>query len=248
MRKLIALFIFSILTACAFAQSDFQDVVYLKNGSIIRGMIIAQVPNKSLKIETGDGSVFVYELTEVEKITKEPRKVPQGTRTKDSGKRSKYRGIVDVGYQIGVGDLGLGRLSLNVINGFQLDPFFSIGLGTGLRFYTFDSEALIPLFIDLRATFNENKVTPFVALGAGYSLDVGHGFSGIGLFLNPSAGISFKISERNAMHIGLNYEMQRFSYTRTDYTFNTYTGRYQPSYSTHTANSGAFGLNVGISF
>ena len=54
-----------------FAQSDYQDVVYLKNGSIIRGMIIEQVPNQSLKIQTADGSVFVYEMDEVEKITKE---------------------------------------------------------------------------------------------------------------------------------------------------------------------------------
>jgi len=57
-----------------FAKDDYEDVVYLKNGSIVRGMILEQVPNVSLKIETYDGSLFVYKFDEIEKITKEPIK------------------------------------------------------------------------------------------------------------------------------------------------------------------------------
>lgn len=49
----------------------YQDVVYLKNGSIIRGVVIEQVPNVSLKIQTVDGNVFVFKMDEVLKITKE---------------------------------------------------------------------------------------------------------------------------------------------------------------------------------
>ena len=52
-------------------RPEYQDVVYLKNGSIIRGMIIEQIPNKSIKIQTKDGNVFVFEMDEIEKITKE---------------------------------------------------------------------------------------------------------------------------------------------------------------------------------
>ncbi len=55
----------------SFAQQDLQDVVYLKNGGIIRGMIIEQIPNVTIKIQTGDGSVFVYQMDEIQKITKE---------------------------------------------------------------------------------------------------------------------------------------------------------------------------------
>lgn len=66
-----------ILTSAAFAQ-EMQDVVYLKNGSIIRGLVIEQVPGKSLKIRTRDGSVFGYSMEEVERITKETPVEPQG--------------------------------------------------------------------------------------------------------------------------------------------------------------------------
>jgi len=52
---------------------EWQDVVYLQNGSVIRGMVIEQVPNVSLKIQTADGSIFVYEMKDVLKITKEQK-------------------------------------------------------------------------------------------------------------------------------------------------------------------------------
>ena len=52
--------------------SNFQDVVYLKNGSIIRGTIIDQQFNKSIKIQTADKNIFSYQMEEVDKITKVP--------------------------------------------------------------------------------------------------------------------------------------------------------------------------------
>jgi len=63
-----------LMCLCAFtikAQQNYEDVVFLKNGSIIRGTIVEQIPNQSLKIKTKDGSVFVYNISEVEKMTKE---------------------------------------------------------------------------------------------------------------------------------------------------------------------------------
>jgi hypothetical protein len=52
---------------------EYIEVLYLKNGSIIRGMIIEQIPNVQVKIQTSDGSVFVYTMDQVLKITKEPK-------------------------------------------------------------------------------------------------------------------------------------------------------------------------------
>lgn len=68
---LTAFFISIMPSICYSQQEELQDVVYLKNGSIIRGVIIEQVPGQSIKIRTADGSLFVYQMSEVEKITKE---------------------------------------------------------------------------------------------------------------------------------------------------------------------------------
>ncbi len=69
--KKISFILLVFITTITFAQSNLDEVVYLKNGSVIRGIIIEQIPNQTLKIQTKDGSVFVYNLSEVQKITKE---------------------------------------------------------------------------------------------------------------------------------------------------------------------------------
>ncbi len=72
MKSVIIFFsLFLVLLMTTFAQQNYDDVVYLKNGSVIRGIIIEQVPNVSLKLQTKDGNIFVYKMEEVEKMTKE---------------------------------------------------------------------------------------------------------------------------------------------------------------------------------
>jgi hypothetical protein len=72
MKKILLFLLFSI-TLNVFAQTSLDEVVYLKNGSIIRGVIIEQVLNEKIKIQTYDGNVFVFMYDEIEKITKEPK-------------------------------------------------------------------------------------------------------------------------------------------------------------------------------
>ena len=65
-------------TNCTQSKSEtnqqFVEFVYLKNGTVIKGIIIEQIPNLQIKIQTNDGNVFVYKFEEIEKITKEQSK------------------------------------------------------------------------------------------------------------------------------------------------------------------------------
>lgn len=71
-KSIVALFVLIVVgTVMLCSQTVMRDVVYLKNGSIVKGTIIEMVPNQSIKIQTGDGSVFVYTMAEVDRITKE---------------------------------------------------------------------------------------------------------------------------------------------------------------------------------
>ena len=76
MRKVLLTAVFILTATILFAQNNLQDVVYLRNGSIIRGTITEQVPNQSLTIATADGSLFVLAMDEVERITREPSQRP----------------------------------------------------------------------------------------------------------------------------------------------------------------------------
>ena len=59
------------MTSQAFAQ-QMEDVVHLKNGGLVRGAIIEEIPGESLKIKTRDGNVFFYTMDEVAKMSREP--------------------------------------------------------------------------------------------------------------------------------------------------------------------------------
>lgn len=107
MRKLNLLILTLFVSVIAFSQqNNLVDVVYLKNGSILRGIIIEQVPNEQIKLQTSDGSVFVYQTDEIEKIVREP--VSSRNRRvaglNDTGSRRGFIGL-SLGAAIPVGDV-----------------------------------------------------------------------------------------------------------------------------------------------
>lgn len=59
-----------IISVHSYAQ-QYEDVVYLKNGSVVHGTILEQVIGESVKIKTKDGNLFVFKQDEIEKLTKE---------------------------------------------------------------------------------------------------------------------------------------------------------------------------------
>jgi len=71
MKKIFVLLCLLSLFLLTTKAQNYEDVVYLKNGSIIRGLIIEQIPNQTIKIQTKDRNVFVFNIPEIEKITKE---------------------------------------------------------------------------------------------------------------------------------------------------------------------------------
>ena len=114
----------------AFAQTYLQDVVYLKNGSIIRGDIIEMVPSETVKIMTADGCVFIYDFADVEKFFKEQQKGTADFREKSpwiSGALSCFipglgqfyngeerKGWIDLGTQVGGYAAALAGLGLTM--------------------------------------------------------------------------------------------------------------------------------------
>ncbi|MDR0430906.1 MAG: fibrobacter succinogenes major paralogous domain-containing protein [Tannerellaceae bacterium] len=77
MKKACIVLTVLLCSLSLFAQTT--DVVYLKNGSIIKARILEYKPGESVKIEIYDGSIFVYPVDEVQKIEKDPNAKPAGT-------------------------------------------------------------------------------------------------------------------------------------------------------------------------
>lgn len=117
-----------LLFAIGICQSD-EDVVYLKNGSIVRGKIIEQKLNEYIKIKT-EKNIFVYESEEIDKITKETifSKISDNSSNQsDSIKTIKKKSI-----QIGLTEnIFYSGLELNIHH--TLDQKFGIIYTTYLR-------------------------------------------------------------------------------------------------------------------
>lgn len=211
-----------------------QEVVYLKNGSVIRGTIIEQVPNESLKIETNDGSIFAYKMSEVEKITKE-RIVTRGRQSRHitfdgNGMQRGYRGFVDIGYTFATGDYGANRVDFSTSHGYQFNPYFFAGLGIGISYFHEDELTEIPIFVDLRSDILNNWISPYVDFKIGYTV-----YDNKGFYMFPSVGCHF-ILDKIGFNVGIGYTMQKLEIY------------YYRNYWSDRRNCGGFSLKLGIDF
>lgn len=143
--RLLALSLALSLSAAAFSQQA-QDVVYLKNGTIIHGSILEFQPGGNVKVKNNVGDIFVYPADQVEKMSKESasgdgiRYTSAAASYSNSSSSSSlirgYRGFVDGGVYAGrVFDDGYvstyTRIGFTTTHGFQFNPhiFFGGGLG-----------------------------------------------------------------------------------------------------------------------
>ena len=92
MKKVFLLSVLLLATTFGSIAQSYQEVVYLTDGSMIKGIIIEQVPDDYLKIETVNGKVYTIDMYDVEKITKE--RPGTQTRTQSSGRRVYNNGWV----------------------------------------------------------------------------------------------------------------------------------------------------------
>lgn len=195
-------------------EKQMEDVIYLKNGAIVRGIIIEQVPNKSIEIKSNDNNYFIFKMDEVQKIAKE-NKLTDPTDYKTKG----FLNISEFVYGFGIKTIDTyqgsfkinGRfpiIGLRTINGYQFNKYFSIGLGVGFEaFLDGDkSGALIPLSIDTRINFRKGKISPTLNLNGGYSVGVENSS---GLSANPSIGMKLYLTKKIACLFNIGYKVQQ---------------------------------------
>jgi hypothetical protein len=210
MKTLFIIFVCTFITSMLCAQINHTDVIYLKNGNVYRGIIIEEVPNISYKIKTNDNNIFECKIEEIEKLTRE-------FHTREAGYipghlQPGYRRIIEMGHEFQEDRWSTDRLKLNLINAYQLNPFISLGIGTGIRYYYGSRGVAVPLFADFRTHFMNTQISPYLALGMGYTFDIGYEFRGMGILISPSAGVSFKAFNKARMNVGIGYEIQRVRY------------------------------------
>lgn len=220
-----------------FAQQSYRDVIYLKNAGIIKGIIIEQNPFKNLKIYTAAGDTLEYQISEIEKIVREPFTMESKSETHKPGLKAGHEDIIEIGISTALPPNDYTACyKLNIIKGYRFNRNIFLGLGIGLRYaYLIDREFFnsaqispvfnnlgLPVFCDFRANFPTHKIDPFLALSFGLSFDLRNfnpnsgksdnslgNMKVVGLMLSPTAGARFRISDKHTINIGISYEFQQ---------------------------------------
>lgn len=247
MTALLKRALLSITTFVTFALTmnaqQYLDVVYLKNGSVIRGLITEQIPNQSLKIETHDGSTFICDMNDVEKIAKEFPVKEKNTyeRRSEYGwvPAPRYRGFVGESVIIGTGELPLSRTQVFTSHGCQICPYLYVGGGLAVNYWTDDELINIPLFAHVRSEIHKaynRRVSPYLETRIGYSAGDVEGF-----FCAPAAGCHIYFGKsKMGLSIGVGYNVQ---ITDVYYTYS-----YPYSTSSYSLQKNVGGVSISAAF
>lgn len=184
-----------------------MEVIYLKNGSVIRGTIVEIVPNTSYKIQTSDGSAFVFEEKDIQKIARE---FP--VKTAKSNSLNKINTTMEAGYGAKSGMYGLNVINVNALLNYQLKEHVSIGGGIGMRCFDEAEITMIPIFVDGKISMPNKDISPYLGLAVGYSLNVSNGIENSGVLVNPQLGIQFNLNNGIKLNVGTAYQTQQMPF------------------------------------
>ncbi len=197
-----------------------EDVVYLKNGSIIRGEIIAQEEGGFVKIAILGGSVFVFEQTEVERIEREEKgltKTPRYLRPQQYSNKGLYHALQ------GGALLGLSRWNDVLLNGhiqytagYQFNRWLAVGAGTGLEFY--EGVGFVPLYVHIQGYLFDQSFSPYYSYRIGYGIAAFDTWNNTtvkrgGFHSNPALGIRFETKNNTHFTLDFGLKFQEAHYT-----------------------------------
>ena len=219
------LIIISQLFICLsiFAQhTDKQDVIYLKDGGIIRGTVIEYVSDEAKKIEIVGQNVLVFDTDEIEKIQKEDfifsKKKKRGIYISES----KFANHSSLGLLFAQNDPV--STSVETVNSYRLKPYLSLGAGIGVSWFNtwrLGWARTMPIFADVRGdVLPKAHTTPFYYGQIGYGIDSAGELNDErkgGVYFALGTGIKIRTRSKMAFTFGIGYTHQHQEITETDW-------------------------------
>lgn len=227
--SLLLPFLLAFAAICT-AQVNYQDVIYLKNDSVVRGVIAGQIPGTSIKVETPDGNLTEYSLDEVSKIKRE--RVARSVSRKpmpfnpDSISQHSFGVLIETGGLFGFkandesGNFfkyNTNFFTLMGAAGYRVSRKLFLGAGAGVEVNE-TKHAQIPIFATVHYSFLNKKVSPFLnqKFGAAFLiLPINKNYRADGspiggATLQTQAGVRVYLGNKTAIQLGALYRFQHF--------------------------------------
>jgi hypothetical protein len=196
-----------------------EDVVYLSDGSIIRGIAQRDSTAGVIRILNHAGDTWVFNLSEVDSMTRE--------------KPFEYKALLfnQNGFEFNINAEFLIRSRSNAIGnavipgfdlvfGYRINPYFSAGAGMGMQFYELME---IPFSVSVRARTSCRALSPLILVKAGYTLpaekkpsDWNYDYTSYGGF-NGTVGLGVEriLGENASFLLTFSYYYQALNYELT---------------------------------
>ena len=212
-------------------RSQTEDVLYLKDDSIVRGELIELVVDEHVRIEILGGSQFVYTFEEIERIAEEPidiakmKRLVRGPHQHLEASNSVYGGF-HMGFAPGRDAFGWFNMGVFFEGriGYQIKPAMGFGLGISSQKYGVGevpwTTALFAEYRTVIPTSPEWSVQPTMEVGLNFLSQRTGWFGtfeneGTGLHVSPRVHIA--LPSRKSVHSTFSLG---FVYNSTKYRIN----------------------------
>lgn len=209
----------AILSVTSSTAQRNVDVVTLKNGNILKGKIVRQVPGDFLELETRDKNFWKFDMEDIAEIHFEAKRK---VKTENDTLPMKNEGMfyeVRMGALVGNNDnKNNAPFSMLLSGSYLLKNGLSFGVGGGYEAY---DEAQMPLFGELKYYAKIKGVKSFLFCQSGYSFSLededdenyyyGNGDTHAkgGFLINPGVGFVFGNSSKTNFTLNIGYRFQK---------------------------------------
>jgi len=223
MKKIYPLIVLYTLfiTVNIYAQSK-EDVVYLKDGSILKGKVIENVVNKKTTIEIVGHNIIVIPDSSIKLILMD-QKIPA---KESENKASPVEMAANVSFYGGSDNSG----GFTFITSYRFPFRLAVGGGIGIEWFNHQQ---IPFIADVKYYFLKGSWSPYVYAQGGYSVPLSQEgddewmeFHG-GALAGTGAGMRFNFSKRNALFFSLGYRYQKTETVTNPYPWSSYYPPYE---------------------
>jgi hypothetical protein len=191
-----------------------EDVLYLKNGSIIRGKIISNKTDSIFKIQSKDGNIWAFKAKETDSIKKEKY---QSKNEKYVIKKTGFSTITDIGLFLPLKESSGGYLSFGVAPTYFIFPNFSAGFGLNLDL---NNQTYFPVYADLHYYINRKNIAHFLQFSIGHAFpkekEINIEYRSLenkgGLYIAAGFGIELPQNENTSILMSFTYRYQQNNY------------------------------------
>ena len=174
MKRLFLSLLACLMFACLAEAQRTHDTIYLKNGSVLYGQIIEELPDTQVKIRLRDGSLLICPYSDLERI-----EYSTGRASFYEEPRTPYLNWhLDAGCLFGPSEHQ--HAGAFVSYGARFSRVLFLGLGSGVMCDRAESaDLVIPIYGHLRAYLPvRGPIKPFVDLRPGYGFTLVNRVSG----------------------------------------------------------------------